>query len=101
MLFKGSSPEKVHSKIYYTLVRKLWACEVEDCEEQFQGEIDNNGDRKALCHISPLCFSHHSVCPPKYWPSSWEEDAPLVMVKDIKAKNESQKLHISNFATVL
>ena len=48
--------------------------------------IDNNGDGTALCHASPLCFSHHSVCPPKYWIRSWEEDAPLVMVKDIKVR---------------
>lgn len=66
--------------------------------EQFQGVIDNSGDRKALCCIAPLCFSLHSVCPHKYRTSSWEKDAPLVMIKGIKAKNESQKLHINDFA---
>lgn len=101
MLFKCTSPEKVHSKIYYTLVRKLGAWEDGSCEEQFQGVTDNKGDRKALCHISPLCFSLQSVCPPKYWTSSWEEDALLVMVKDIKVKNESQKPRINDFATIL
>lgn len=63
--------------------------------------IDNNGDRKALCHSSPLCFSQHSVCPPEYWTSYWEKDAPLVTIKDTKAKNGSQKLYINYFATVL
>lgn len=60
--------------------------------------IDNSGDRKALCCISPLCFSLHSVCPTKYRTSSWEKNTLLVMVKGIKEKNESQKLLINHFA---
>lgn len=55
--------EKGHSK---TSVRKLWIWEDGGCEEHFQGVIGNSGDRKALCCISPLWFSLHCVCPPKY-----------------------------------